>query len=316
MNTRSYNQAMNLSIAAVERDTGIGKDTLRVWERRYGFPQPGRDEFDERSYPLEQVEKLRLIKRLLDQGFRPGRIVALSVDELQRMSYSEVAAPQSMSGLGEQQGTDLRSYLERLQQHDLDGLRRSLHQAVANLGISRFVTELISPLNALVGDAWMRGELEVFEEHLYTECVTGALHQSIHQVSSTAHSSAPSVLLTTFPQEPHALGLLMAECMLTLQGCRCYSLGVQTPLHDIARAAEAHKVDVVALSFSVSLNPNQVVDGLNDLRRKLPDAMEIWAGGGNPVLQRRPPANVVVVNGLEHIAEQVQRWRDQHSAHH
>lgn len=312
MNTRSYNQAMNLSIAAVERDTGIGKDTLRVWERRYGFPQPGRDEFDERSYPLEQVEKLRLIKRLLDQGFRPGRIVALSVDELQRMSYSEVSAPQSVSGLGEAQGTDLRIYMERLQQHDLDGLRRSLHQAVANLGVSRFVTELVAPLNAMIGDSWMRGELEVFEEHLYTECVTGALHQAIHQVSSTAHSAPPAVLLTTFPQEQHALGLLMAECMLTLQGCRCYSLGVQTPLHDIARAAEAHKVDVVALSFSIGLNPNQVVDGLNDLRHKLPDSMEIWAGGGNPVLQRRPPANVVVVRSLENIAEQVLRWRDAH----
>jgi DNA-binding transcriptional MerR regulator/methylmalonyl-CoA mutase cobalamin-binding subunit len=311
MNTRSYNQAMNLSIAAVERDTGIGKDTLRVWERRYGFPTPGRDEFDERSYPLEQVEKLRLIKRLLDQGFRPGRIVALSVDELQRMSYSEVAAPQSLNALSESQGTDLRSYLERLQQHDLSGLRRSLHQAVANMGVSRFVTELVSPLNVVVGDAWMRGELEVFEEHLYTECVTGALHQAIHQVSSTAQSSAPSVLLTTFPQEQHALGLLMAECMLSLQGCRCYSLGVQTPLHDIARAAEAHKVDVVALSFSISLNPNHVIDGLSDLRRKLPENMEIWAGGGNPVLQRRPPVDVLVVHTLDSIAEHVQRWREQ-----
>ena len=37
-----------LSIAAVERDTGLAKDTLRVWERRYGFPQPVRDAFDER----------------------------------------------------------------------------------------------------------------------------------------------------------------------------------------------------------------------------------------------------------------------------
>ena len=33
-----------LSISAVERDTGISKDTLRVWERRYRFPVPERDE--------------------------------------------------------------------------------------------------------------------------------------------------------------------------------------------------------------------------------------------------------------------------------
>ena len=31
------------TIADVERDTGLSKDTLRVWERRYGFPLPLRD---------------------------------------------------------------------------------------------------------------------------------------------------------------------------------------------------------------------------------------------------------------------------------
>jgi methanogenic corrinoid protein MtbC1 len=312
MNLRNPNQPLNLSIAAVERDTGIGKDTLRVWERRYGFPQPARDEFDERSYPLDQVEKLRIIKRLLDQGQRPGRIVALPIDALQKLSFSEVYSPQGLAGISEAQGTDLRNYMEALLRHDLDGLRRGLHQALASMGINQFVTELVAPLNVMVGESWMRGELEVFEEHLYTECITAVMHQAIHQVSTSSQKSAPTVLLTTFPQEQHGLGLLMVECLMALHGCHCYSLGVQTPLHDIARAAEAHKADVVALSFSTSLNPNQVLDGLADLRKKLPDSMEIWAGGSNPVLQRRPPAEVFVLSSLGHIAEQVQRWRKQH----
>ena len=312
MNLRNPNQPLNLSIAAVERDTGIGKDTLRVWERRYGFPQPARDEFDERSYPLEQVEKLRIIKRLLDQGQRPGRIVALPIEALQKLSFSEMYSPQGLAGISEAQGTDLRNYMEALLRHDLDGLRRGLHQALASMGINQFVTELVSPLNVMVGESWMRGELEVFEEHLYTECITAVMHQAIHQVSTSSQKSAPTVLLTTFPQEQHGLGLLMVECLMALHGCHCYSLGVQTPLHDIARAAEAHKADVVALSFSTSLNPNQVLDGLADLRKKLPDSMEIWAGGSNPVLQRRPPAEVFVLSSLGHIAEQVQRWRKQH----
>jgi DNA-binding transcriptional regulator YiaG len=42
---------VELPIAAVERDTGLSKDTLRVWERRYGFPQPARDGAGERLYP-------------------------------------------------------------------------------------------------------------------------------------------------------------------------------------------------------------------------------------------------------------------------
>ena len=73
------------NIAAVERDTGIAKDTLRVWERRYGFPTPARDANGERLYAPEQVDKLRLIRRLLDHGRRPARIVGASADELARM---------------------------------------------------------------------------------------------------------------------------------------------------------------------------------------------------------------------------------------
>jgi MerR family transcriptional regulator, light-induced transcriptional regulator len=64
-----------LSIAAVTCETGLSAYTLRVWERRYGFPQPMRDSAGHRLYPRAQVERLRQIKRLVDAGFRPGKIV-------------------------------------------------------------------------------------------------------------------------------------------------------------------------------------------------------------------------------------------------
>ena len=76
--TEATTPAGGLGIAAVERDTGLGKDTLRVWERRYGFPQPLRDACGERVYPAEQVDQLRLIKRLIDQGRRPGALLRQS----------------------------------------------------------------------------------------------------------------------------------------------------------------------------------------------------------------------------------------------
>ena len=55
-----------LSIAAVERETGLAKDTLRVWEKRYGFPAPLRDAAGDRLYPSAQVVQLKLIRRLSD----------------------------------------------------------------------------------------------------------------------------------------------------------------------------------------------------------------------------------------------------------
>ena len=53
------------NIGAVERETGLSKDLLRMWERRYGFPSPARDPMGERQYSLDEVSKLRAIKRLM-----------------------------------------------------------------------------------------------------------------------------------------------------------------------------------------------------------------------------------------------------------
>lgn len=303
-----------LSIAAVERDTGIGKDTLRVWERRYGFPTPGRDANGERVYPMAQVEKLRIIKRLLDQGHRPGRIVAKSVEDLQHLSQAQVASPQPLYQNAVSAQSDLRQYIELLKAHDNESLRRQLNQVIAREGLKYFVTDLVAPLTTAVGDAWMRGELEVFEEHAYTECVTGLLRHAINALTEHATDSAPAVLLTTFPQESHGLGLLMAESILALEGCRCISLGTQTPLRDIVQAAAAHKADVVALSFSMSMNVNHVMDGLAELRQLLPAPQEVWAGGQCAALQRREQTHAVVLRGLVGISNEVKRWRKQHAA--
>ena len=78
----SNEQVSGLGIAALERDIGVGKETLRVWERRYGFPQPLRDAFGERVYPADQVARLRLVKRLMDQGGRPGKLLAQPIEAL------------------------------------------------------------------------------------------------------------------------------------------------------------------------------------------------------------------------------------------
>lgn len=83
------------SISDVERDTGLAKETLRVWERRYAFPQPQRDAYGERSYPFDQVQKLRMVKHLLDMGYRPGKIMQHSTGELQQMANGGAAAPRA-----------------------------------------------------------------------------------------------------------------------------------------------------------------------------------------------------------------------------
>lgn len=305
MTTSVSPEAMMLSIAAVERDTGIGKDTLRVWERRYGFPVPARDAFGERSYPSEQVEKLRVIRRLMDQGHRPGRIVAQPVAAL--LTLSQGALGQTPTPIAPPE--HLQSYLDVIKSHDSEALQTRLTQALTREGLSDFVTDLVAPLTVCVGEAWVRGELAVFEEHLFTECITRVMRLGIANCAKSSKMGLPKVLLTTFPQESHGLGILMVEALLVEQGCACLSLGTQTPVRDIAHAALAHRVDVVALSFSSLMKTNDVLDGLTELRQHLPTTVTVWAGGQAAALKRRKLADVEVLRGLADVAVQVKRWR-------
>lgn len=299
---------LTLSIAAVERDTGLSKDTLRVWERRYGFPQPARDAQGERAYPLDQIDKLRLVKRLLDAGHRPGRIVGLPLDTLQALSES-TGDPVAGAATAPRGAPDRAAVIELIRRHDPEALGAELLRLSMRHGLAAFLVDVLAPLSTAVSDAWIRGQIETFEEQIYSETVQVVLRRLIASLPTPAAGSGPRVLLCTFAGEPHGLGLLTAQAMFALEGCRCLSLGPQTPIWDIVQAARAQPADIVALSFSGSPNPNQIVDGLAELRSKLPASVELWAGGNAPVLRRRQVEGVRALSGLEELAPQLRRWR-------
>jgi MerR family transcriptional regulator, light-induced transcriptional regulator len=311
MTTSDTSTPVVFSIAAVERDTGIGKDTLRVWERRYGFPVPSRDAHDERSYPLVQVEKLRVIKRLMDQGHRPGRIVAQPIEALLAMRQDNVCELKVLYAQSER--PEIAAFMALLKAHDDEALRLAMHQTLLELGLQKFVTDIVAPMTRAVGEAWAQGELAVHEEHEFTECVTNLMRHAISLIPRPSATATPVVLLSTFPQEAHGLGLLMVESLLALQGCRCVSLGTQTPVRDIAQAALVRHVDVVALSFSANMKVNHVVDGLKELTRLLPPTVQVWAGGQSSALQRRNTAPVVVLRALGDVEKAVMLWRQAHA---
>lgn len=298
------------SIAAVERDTGLTKDTLRVWERRYGFPNPGRDEFGERLYPIDQVDKLRVLRRLMDAGHRPGKLIHLPMHALLLLGRQErlpASAAPAQTAAASLTAPDVGEFLALIRSRQPEVLRRSLAQALLRLGLERFVFDVAAPLARLIGEVWPRDEFESFDERLSIESLQTVMRGALASISSPG--APPTVMLTTVPGEPHGLGLLMTESLLSLQGCRCLSLGVQTPLWDAVLAARAHRVDLLALSFSSALNAAQVVDSLAELREMLPATIGIWAGGDSPALRRHRLAGVEVLAGLHEIAPQIARWR-------
>jgi DNA-binding transcriptional MerR regulator len=114
-------------IAAVERDTGISKELLRAWERRYGFPVPIRNEHGERCYPGTQVARLRMIKRLLDVGHRPGKLIAASDSEINLLERSALTA--------NDENTALDQLLSALRRHDSANFHSCLQQHLGREGL-------------------------------------------------------------------------------------------------------------------------------------------------------------------------------------
>lgn len=298
--------ALSQNISAVERETGLSKDVLRMWERRYGFPKPARDENGERQYTLAELAKLRSIKRLMDVGARPGKIIGLSVEELNVLA--DARAPARRDAAVPVLERDIVSMLKT---HDASTLQHAFTQWLMRQGLQRFVLETVAPLNRAVGDAWMRGELHVFEEHLYTELLKASLRTAIN--AFPRQMGNPRVLLTTLPGEQHGLGLLMVEALLVPEGAQCISLGPQTPLEDVRRAALAHQADIVALSFSAAFPLRQATDSLASLRRQLPSPLTLWAGGEMTRRVRKTLPGVVLLPDLVSAVNALRNWRTLHA---
>ena len=293
-----------LSIADVERETGLGKDTLRAWERRYGFPVPQRDASGTRGYPRALVDRLARIRRALLAGQRPGRLLAMPPAELDALLAELEPAPGAASA-----ALDISQGLAALRAGGASALRHWFTRGLARMGLAAFVVEGVAPLTAAIGEAWADGQIAVYEEHLYSEVLESVLRAALAPFQAGLELHKPRVLLTTVPGEVHGLGLLMAEALMTLEACHCLPLGTQTPLDDIVVATRAYPIDVVALSFSSSLDPGQALGALAALRAALPPAVQIWAGGASPALKGLRIAGVRTMNHLGDIAGAVADWR-------
>ena len=300
---------ISFTIANVERETGLSKDLLRMWERRYGFPAPARDANGDRIYPADQVDRLRRIKRLIDQGHRPGKLITAPPEQL-----AALAIPSMTSGERNEASTpfaaQFESFLEELRHHDATAFQQRLQHTLARQGLASFVRDTVAPLIGNVGRAWESGRIAVFEEHLFTELTKRVLRQAVAGIA--AGSAPPRVLLTTVPGEPHELGLLMVEALFALEGAQCVPLGVQMPLTEIANAATAHRADIVALSFSTAFPSRRIPALLDQLRTMLPESASLWAGGSG-VSHAEASDGITLMRSLDDGLAALAGWRADHS---
>src|SRR5262245_2600276 len=144
-----------LTIGAVARATGLSADTIRVWQKRYGFPVPQRKPSGHRVYSIADVRRLRRISEALARGHRPGQIVPLSEARLDAL-LTGAASTRSAAPIG---AMPLRPLLNLVRAHDGQALTAALLSDAAALGPVDLLRLRIVPLIEMVGDGWERGEL-------------------------------------------------------------------------------------------------------------------------------------------------------------
>ena len=286
----------SLSIDDIARDTGLGKDQLRVWERRYGFPVPVRDAQGKRQYSLQQLECLREVRRLMDQGQRPGQLLKPNLCENMLIDRVPVEVQQ-----GEQAQVDAWLQMEHQQ------LTRLLRQKMEDYSIEDLLKRVVEPLICVVGERWASGRLDIFEEHRVSQLLNTLLGHSLLQLDGD--QNMPVGVFSTVPGERHQLGLLMAELTMRRQGCRTINLGSEMPLDELVKAAEAYQADFIALSFSVIMNRRQVVKALESLLELCPGSMTVIAGGRGVSSLRRLPARIEVVRRGGDLRKLLKQWK-------
>jgi len=263
-----------------------------MWERRYGFPRPERTTGGSRLYSSADVETLKLIRRALEQGYRPGEVVGKTREALVELLRTTAGAMTSSMPAGPGTPT-VTSVLAALERDDVPALRAELRQAAVMLGPKRFLVEVAHPAAVRVGALWAEGKLEVRHEHMLSECLLSQL-----QVLMSAYEdqpAAPRVLLATLPDERHDLGLQMIALYLAVSQITPVLLGADTPAEQILKAVRGHSADAVGLLVTRASDLRATARQVRWLLSELPRRVAVWIGGaGGPELDVRDEALQVV----------------------
>jgi methanogenic corrinoid protein MtbC1 len=289
-----------LSIGALSKATGVPVETLRTWERRYGFPAPvERIDAGHRRYPLESVERLRLVLRALELGHKPSIALPASPATLHDLlalapsDPSEAPRREQRRAARAVRGNFIERCLYCVGRLDGEGLVVELERAFNNVGSMEFLSSCLGPFLRSLGDCWQRGEVEVGHEHFASEHVREFLSARWRPMSN--RSDGPRVVCAALPGEEHVLGLHMAALALSLAGARVIFLGANTPVEDVVRAVGEQGADAVALSAALGVNRKAQGRDVRALVRALSRGVPVVVGGAG---FEPPPPGVVLRSEL------------------
>jgi len=261
---------------AAER-VGISEGLLRAWERRYGVVKPRRTAGGYRAYTDEDVEVLRRIKALTEEGVSIAEAARLATDvkkSVRHPSPPVTSEPQGQSTVEDWK----RGLLEAANQGDQARAESLLDEALAALPPVRVFEQVMSPVLVEVGERWHRGELSVASEHLVSHAIRVRLFSLIHGAPMNARRHAVCACL---PDEDHEIGLLGVTLRMRYSGLRVTYLGARTPADQLGRLVRDVDPDLVALSSVNDHGATELKAHVKAILKAMPSHVPVYIGGAN-----------------------------------
>lgn len=153
-------------------------------------------------------------------------------------------------------------------------------ESIAGLG-----DKLIGPAFRRIGDGWVEGTVQVFEERRACEIMTAALHE-LRRWLSNPSDEAPLAIVATPEQDFASVPVRLVELALTAAGWRVSMAGTGLPLEEIAESVGHQRPKLLCLSVTHLEDGERFVARCNALLirpYKADDAdteMHVVAGGG------------------------------------
>ena len=240
--------AARYPIRAVSKLTGIGIDTLRAWERRYGAVTPTRDDRG-RMYTEADVARLRLLNGAVEQGHRIGRLAGLSNDQLRDLcGAAGAAAPAAVPT--RRTPLETTALATALREYDAVGIDQELSRLAAVLRPLDLLQDVLMPVLTRVGDDWHRRRTRIAHEHLMSSTMRNLLGAFLRLY---ARRGAPVRLLFATPSgERHEIATLGAAMLAASAGLGVSYLGADLPAREIVDSVEPAGAQVLVLGLTTA----------------------------------------------------------------
>ena len=249
-------------IHRVAKLTGLSKDVIRVWERRYGLVKPSRSSNRYREYSDEEVALLRFVKNQMEQGATIGSLAAEGHDSL--VARMRIATPVSAE---DQKPHDrlLDDLMGSLDPLDKAGFERRLNGAVAVIPFEEAVQRILLPLQRRIGELWHDGRLSIAVEHYVTKIIQQKLFSVMNQLP--VNEFGPRILIACPEGETHEIGAQAVAYIAATKGCHVYYLGPNLPFSGLRTFCEQITPDLVLLSLTEVRSESAALQQLQELEQ-------------------------------------------------